>query len=232
MRLTPLDIREQHFRRVMRGMDPEEVSAFLASVASEFEALLAENKELRQRHVDLEEKINEYRNMEKALRDTLLTAERVMTESKESAQREAGLIIREAELAAQRATARISQDVARVRRDLEELRRLKDAYLGRLRWLVRSHAEMVDGHAQEFAEADAGISAHATLPEARAAPGAPKNPFLTAPEGAARPAPAAPAAPHPQPARRHDAPAVSPTRDGAAPAQPGEAGFADPRARV
>ena len=34
MRLTPLDIREQQFRRVMRGMDPEEVTAFLASVAS------------------------------------------------------------------------------------------------------------------------------------------------------------------------------------------------------
>jgi len=37
MRLTPLDIREQQFRRVMRGMDPEEVGAFLGSVAAEFE---------------------------------------------------------------------------------------------------------------------------------------------------------------------------------------------------
>ena len=49
MRLTPLDIREQQFRRVMRGMEPEEVTAFLASVASEFEVLLTENKELKQR---------------------------------------------------------------------------------------------------------------------------------------------------------------------------------------
>jgi cell division initiation protein len=184
MRLTPLDIREQQFRRVMRGMDPEEVSAFLASVASEFENLLAENKELRQRHVDLEEKLTEYRNMEKALRDTLLTAERVMTESKESAQREAGLIIREAELAAQRATARISQDVARIRRDLEELRRTKDAYLGRLRWLVRSHAEMIDGHAQEFAEVDAGIThALAETPIASVSqPGPPPAPDARPPE--------------------------------------------------
>jgi cell division initiation protein len=157
MRLTPLDIREQQFRRVMRGMDPEEVTAFLASVASEFEVLLTENKELKQRLGDLEEKIDEYRNMEKALRDTLLTAERVMTESKESAQREARLIIREAELAAQRATARIAQDVARVRRELVEMRRMKDGYMSRLRWLMRSHLEMLEGQAQEFVETDAAI---------------------------------------------------------------------------
>ncbi len=157
MRLTPLDIREQQFRRVMRGMDPEEVAAFLANVASEFETLLTENKEMKQRLLDLEEKIGEYRSMEKALRDTLLTAERVMTESKESAQREAALLLREAELTAQRATARIAQDVARMRHELAELRRMKDAYLGRLRWLMRGHLEMVEGHTQEFAEADAGL---------------------------------------------------------------------------
>lgn len=184
MRLTPLDIREQQFRRVMRGMDPEEVTAFLASVASEFEVLLTENKEVKQRLGDLEEKIDEYRNMEKALRDTLLTAERVMTESKESAQREARLILREAELAAQRATARIAQDVARVRRELVEMRRMKDGYMSRLRWLMRSHLEMLEGQAQEFVESDAAIGGpdpaeeppaetetkpHAAAPRSRAA---------------------------------------------------------------
>ena len=167
MRLTPLDIREQQFRRVMRGMDPDEVTAFLGSVATEFEVLLTENKEMRQRLLDFEEKLSEYRNMEKALRDTLLTAERVMTESKESAQREAALLIREAELQAQRATMRISQDVVRLRRELADLRRMKDAYLGRLRWLVRGQLEMVEGHAQEFAEADAGLGLPAEAEPAR-----------------------------------------------------------------
>ncbi len=179
MRLTPLDIREQQFRRVMRGEDPEEVATFLASVATEFENLLAENKELRQRLIDVEEKVNEYRNMEKALRDTLLTAERVMTESKESAQREAALIVREAENAAQRATARISHDVSQLRYELSEMRRMKDAYLGRLRWLVRSHLEMIEGHSQEFAEVDAGIGPmEAPPPPASAETSAPQAPTM------------------------------------------------------
>lgn len=194
MRLTPLDIREQQFRRVMRGEDPDEVATFLASVAAEFENLLAENKELRQRMIDVEDKLNEYRNMEKALRDTLLTAERVMTESKESAQREAALILREAEHAAASATARIAQDVSQLRRELGELRRLKDAYLGRMRWLARSHLEMIEGQAQEFAEVDASVGpierAGGPPPTAgpptavpRAAPGGGTQPL--SPEGAA-----------------------------------------------
>jgi len=167
MRLTPLDIREQQFRRVMRGLDPEEVEGFLASVASEFEGLVAGNNELRQRVLELEEKITEYKTMEKALRDALLAAERVMGEAKESAQREAGLIVREAEMSAERAKGRLSQDLVQIQHEISELRRLKDTYLTRVRWLLRSHLEMIDGHAQEFSEIDASFAPTAFGPTER-----------------------------------------------------------------
>jgi cell division initiation protein len=164
MRLTPLDIREQQFRRVMRGLDPEEVESFLASVAGEFETLVAGNNELRQRVLELEEKITEYKSMEKALRDALLAAERVMGEAKESAQREAGLIVREAEISVERAKSRLSQDLVHMQQELAELRRLKDAYVTRVRWLLRSHLELIDGHAQEFSEIDAGLAPRVLAP--------------------------------------------------------------------
>jgi cell division initiation protein len=159
MRLTPLDIREQQFRRVMRGLDPEEVEQFMATVASEFEALVASNNELRQLVVELEEKVVEYKSMEKALRDALLAAERVMGEAKESAQREAALIVREAELAADRAKGRLSHDLVRLQEEIADLRRMKDGYLSRVRWLLRSHLEMLDGHGQEFVDMDASLAA-------------------------------------------------------------------------
>jgi cell division initiation protein len=157
MRLTPLDIRGQEFRRVMRGLDPEEVEQFLATIATEFETLLSEVQELRQRNVELGGHIEEYKSMEKALRDTLLTAEKLMGEAKESAQREASLIVREAELSAQRAKARLTQDLTELRHEVEEIRRIKDAYLSRVRWLLRSNLETLDGHAQEFEEIDASL---------------------------------------------------------------------------
>lgn len=158
MRLTPLDIREQQFRRVMRGLDPEEVDHFLETVAGEFESLVASNNELRQKVMELEEKIVEYKSMEKALRDALLAAEKVMGEAREGAQREAALIVREAEFAAERAKGRLGQDLQRLREDIAELRRLKDAYVSRVRWLLRAHLEMLDGQNQDFEDLDASLA--------------------------------------------------------------------------
>jgi cell division initiation protein len=157
MRLTPLDIRQQQFRRVMRGLDPEEVEQFLGTAATEFEALIAANTELRPRALELEEKIVEYKNMEKALRDALLAAEKVMGEAKESAQREASLIVREAEVSADRAKARLVHDVQRLQDELADLRRIKDGYLARVRWLLRSQLDLIEGNTQEFSELDTSL---------------------------------------------------------------------------
>src|SRR5437879_11769454 len=50
MRLSPLDIRQQQFTvRMLRGLDPQEVEAFLEDVAEEYELLLPK------RHVLLEQ---------------------------------------------------------------------------------------------------------------------------------------------------------------------------------
>jgi len=211
MRLTPLDIREQQFRRVMRGLDPEEVEAFLASVATEFEQVVASNNELRQRVVELEEKIIEYRSMEKALRDTLLTAEKVMGDAKEGAQREATLIIREAEVAAQRTKGRLQQELAQLHHEVAEMRRIKDAYLTRVRWLLRAHLELVDGHAQEFAELDQGLGIAPVSP----------GPGVSA-------LPPAPASPAPPAASRADWSAADPRPRAQAAPGPGAAGTAPP----
>jgi len=184
MRLTPLDIREQQFRRVMRGLDPEEVVTFLATVAVEFEQLVTGQNEMRQRVVELEDKIQEYRSMEKALRDTLLTAERVMGDAKESAQREATLIIREAEVAAQRSKGRLQQELSQLHHEIGEVRRAKDAYLTRVRWLLRSHLEMVEGHGSEFAEMDQELGMMPSPPpQASTAPLPPPPVYSTLPSG-------------------------------------------------
>ncbi len=202
MRLTPLDIREQQFRRVMRGVDAEEVQQFLTAVAGEFETLVGSNNDLRQRVVELEEKITEYRNMEKALRDTLLTAEKVMGDAKESAQREASLILREAELAAERTRGRVTGEMQRLQDELAGLRRLKDAYVARVRWLLRSHLELLEGSAHEFSEIDSAMGQAAasepsrdTPARGRPSPGGPAAPGWPA-------GPSAPERPTPEPPPR------------------------------
>ena len=67
MKLTPLDIRRQEFKRVVRGIDPEEVSVFLDMVAGEFERILRESKALSEERDELKRKVDELDSMKEAI---------------------------------------------------------------------------------------------------------------------------------------------------------------------
>ena len=116
MKVTPLDLRQQRFKTVMRGYDRGEVQAFLLEVADDYENALRENDKLRQDVAKLDAVLAEHRGQERNLRNTLLTAQKHADDIKEHAQTEAGLIMREAEgqrdLLLQKAQARL-EDVQR-----------------------------------------------------------------------------------------------------------------------
>lgn len=49
MRITPLDIYKREFKRVFRGIDPDEIEAFLEQIADDYEEIIKENAQLKQR---------------------------------------------------------------------------------------------------------------------------------------------------------------------------------------
>ena len=159
MRLTPLDIRKQEFRKGMRGLDADEVYAFLNTVADEYEAVLNDNKALRERLLELDDKVQEYRNMEKTLRDTLLTAERITVEAKDNARREADLIVKQAELEADRGVRNIKDAGMRLRQEIQILKRQRDSYLSQMKVLVESHLRFLEGAEKDFNEEQDKIEA-------------------------------------------------------------------------
>ena len=97
MKVTPLDLRQQRFQTVMRGYDRGEVNALLEEVAEDYETALRENDRLRQELAKSEAVLNEHRGQEKNLSNTLITAQKLADEIKETAQQEAARIVREAE---------------------------------------------------------------------------------------------------------------------------------------
>jgi DivIVA domain-containing protein len=101
MRLTPLDIRKQEFAQRFRGYEPEEVDTFLDLIAEDVEKLLTDRNQLADRVAALEQQLNEFRVIEKSLRDALVMAEKMQSEANESAQRRADGVLREAEIRAQ-----------------------------------------------------------------------------------------------------------------------------------
>ena len=77
MNVSPLDLRQQKFRTGFRGFDAVEVTEFLRAVADDYEAALRETDRLRQDLLRSEALLNEHREHEKNLKNTLLTAQKL-----------------------------------------------------------------------------------------------------------------------------------------------------------
>jgi cell division initiation protein len=97
MNVSPLDLRQQKFRSRLRGFDKVEVASFLTAVADDYEAALRETDRLRQDLMRVEALLNEHREHERNLKNTLMTAQKLAEDIKVNAQEEARRIIREAE---------------------------------------------------------------------------------------------------------------------------------------
>jgi len=138
MKVTPLDLRQQRFKTVMRGYDRGEVQAFLLEVADDYENALREMDKLRKDVTKLDAVLGEHRGQERNLRNTLLTAQKLADEVKENAHTEAGLIVREAEgqrdLILQKAQARFEE----VQREIESLRMKRREVENEIEAIVRS----------------------------------------------------------------------------------------------
>lgn len=97
MNVTPLDLRQQKFKSAMRGYDRGEVDALLTEVADDYEGAIRETDRLRQEVARLEDLLAEHRSEEKSLKNTLVSAQRLADEMRESAERDAQRVIRDAE---------------------------------------------------------------------------------------------------------------------------------------
>jgi cell division initiation protein len=122
MRIAPLDLRQQRFKAVMRGFDRTEVVAFLTEAADDYEHALREIDRLRQDLLRMEALLNEHRERENNLRNTLMTAQRLADEVKTAAQNEAKMIVREAQGRADLMLQKTQAHLDEIERDITELR--------------------------------------------------------------------------------------------------------------
>lgn len=143
-KVTPLDIRKQTFKKAMRGYEPGEVKAFLEIVAKEFEELSRENSALVERLAGLDAQIEDYRKMEKALRETMLAAQQTTEGIKENARNESDLLLREAQHKAEGIVAEARHKAQTLQRDVATLEQQRNAFLAQFRSLVESQLNLLD----------------------------------------------------------------------------------------
>lgn len=126
MKISPMDIQQQQFKgKMLGGLDPEDVDSFLQSVAGEMEEFIRENNDLKERLNRNAQAMAEMEAREVQLRETMLAAQRITEEMKANAQKEAHLIVSEAELKGERIVAEAENRLLQLNNQIQELRREK-----------------------------------------------------------------------------------------------------------
>jgi DivIVA domain-containing protein len=134
--LTPLDVRRYDFGRAMRGYDPARVERFREQVAEELERLTRQTVDLDSKAKGFHEQLRAFRERDKALNDALVSAQQLRNEIRESSEREASLIVREARATGEKELEAIRAEVRRLEAHLTDLERARRAHLAQLRQMA------------------------------------------------------------------------------------------------
>jgi cell division initiation protein len=162
MRITPLDIQQMVFKVNFRGYDKEEVNRFLEELAQTIESLNRDQAIQREKIVFLEQQLAELKRTEATLSSTLLSAQSLAEDVKRNAQREADLVIKEAELKAGELIRRAGVELTDTQRDLSSLQKQRLLMVERLRASLRMFERMLEVEEQEALH-DAAIASEEKL---------------------------------------------------------------------
>jgi len=144
MKILPMDIQRQSFGQKFRGFDREEVRAYLAIVAEEVAALQSERDRLDQEVRNLNGLLDEHRQREVILKNTLLTAQRVSEEIKENARKQAENVVKEAELQGDKLIELAQSRAHEVERAILDLRGWRSSLRTDIRAFVARVTQLLD----------------------------------------------------------------------------------------
>ncbi len=122
MPLQPLEIQKTKFNQKLRGYDPVEVENFLALVAEDLTQRLAEIAQLERENRRLAERVERAEERERQLQETMVRGKKVSDEMIATSQREAQLLIKEAEIAADRLVTQAAERAQQIDGKIAELR--------------------------------------------------------------------------------------------------------------
>jgi cell division initiation protein len=143
LEISPLDVRNQVFKRKMKGYDQDEVKQFLDAVADRMEQMLKAKEELATENAALKQKAAYYVDMEQTLKDTLVTAQKISADARANAKQSAQNILREAEIEAEKKVSSIVGQVEHIARSRDTLKAETMALIVKLRSMIEAQLSYV-----------------------------------------------------------------------------------------
>lgn len=150
MKLTPMDINNKEFKRVLRGYCPEEVDEFLDQIVEEYEILFKENTALKEKLENSNDKIEHYSKIENTIQNTLLLAQNTAEQAKANAQKEADVIIKSANDTAQRILDKAHNDVIQINDEYDRVKQEFTKFRAKFRSFMNFQIDTFDDLEKDF----------------------------------------------------------------------------------
>jgi cell division initiation protein len=152
MPLTPLDVQKMRVPVRMRGYDPREVEQFLELVAEELTGRLGELERLQREVRYYQQRLEEGERRERQLQETLVRAQKVADDITEQAEREARVVVREAEITADRIVQQSLEQATRIESKVDGLRLERRELLLRFRNTLELFSRVIEAETRDEEE--------------------------------------------------------------------------------
>lgn len=150
MKLTPMDINNKEFKKGIRGYNPEEVDEFLDEIVDNYEEMYKENANLKEKIQILNEKVEHYSQIESTIQNTLLLAQNAAEQAKNSAKKEAELMVKNANETAQKIMDKAHNDVVGINDEYERVKQEFIKFRAKYRNFMNTQLETFDDLEKDF----------------------------------------------------------------------------------
>lgn len=154
MKITPLDIQQQQFKKKGSRYEAAEVDAFLEMIRLEMEELTrictSQAEEIKRLQGDLAE----LRSQEKLLKEAILTTQKTANDIKKHAEKERELLLAEAQLTAEKIHDQARLEVERLHGEVADLKRQRITLEAQIRAVIETHTKMLEAASQYARDMD------------------------------------------------------------------------------
>ena len=144
MKLTPMDIKNKEFKKAIRGYTTDEVDEFMEEIVENYEEIFKENSRLKDTASRIREKVEHYEKLEDTIQNTLLLAQNAADQAKESSQKEADLIMKNANESAQKVLDKAHNDVIAVNDEYEKVKEEFIKFRAKFRNFINAQLQTFD----------------------------------------------------------------------------------------
>lgn len=142
--LTPAEIKNKEFKKILRGYCPREVVEFLDLVARSWEKVQKHEKSLLREMEGLRSELSTWRSKEEELEQLKVKAHKEAKEIREEASRDAAKTLQKVEQQAQEIRKNTEDWLAKVIKQLEETQERKMSFLNSFKASLDSHYQLLE----------------------------------------------------------------------------------------